>query len=145
MLLSLIFQNGQTEIQGTLKFDRRLSRRNSAFFFRLGALNSLSFVLVACCNYSLDLAPFNEFSKFLKFPKMLRKKPSKSTLDQLNLLSLLWCFARFARTYHILVIHFAIFKRFGLGVARNLNESTPRLNSSRPAVDFCPNGTVRGF
>ena len=40
--------------------------------------------------------------------------------------------------------HFAIFKWFGLGVARNPNESTPRLNLSRPAVDFCPNGTVRG-
>ena len=95
-LFSLIFQNDQTEIQGTLKFDRRLSRRNLSF--KLGALNSLSFVLVACCNSSLDSAPFNEFSKFLNSPKML-KKTLKSTLEQVNLLNLLWCFACFARTY----------------------------------------------
>ena len=82
---------------------------------------------------SLDSAPFNEFSKFLKSPKTL-KKPSKSTLDQLNLLNLPGVSLASLALIHILVIHFAIFKWFGLGVARNLNESTPRLNSSRPAA-----------
>ena len=46
---------------------------------------------------------------------------------------------------HIVERHFAFSKRFGLGVARNMDVSAVQLDSSRPAVDFCPNGTVRGF
>ena len=72
------------------------SAEETLLSFRLGALNSLSFVFG--CARCTSPAPFNKFSKFLKYPKML-KKPSKSTLDQSNLLNLLWCFARFARTY----------------------------------------------
>ena len=93
-----------TKLWGSLVFDfpkwpNTNSRTEKKLCFSgWGALNSLSFILVACCNSSLDSAPFKEFSKFLKFPKNV-EKPSKSTLNQLNLLNLLWCFARFARTY----------------------------------------------
>ena len=46
---------------------------------------------------------------------------------------------------HIVERHFAFLQRFGLGIARNIDVSAIQLNSSRPAVDFCPNSTVRGF
>ena len=63
----------------------------------------------------------------------------KTASDNTKLLHTLRCFARFARLIHILERHLAFVRRFGLGVARNMT------HSSRPAVDFRPNDTVRGF
>ena len=69
----------------------------------------------------------------------------KTASDNTKLLHTLRCFARFARLIHILERHLAFVRRFGLGVARNIGTSMTQLDSSRPAVDFRPNDTVRGF
>ena len=61
------------------------------------------------------------------------------------MLDILRCFARCARTYSLFGKTLVNFERLGSGVARNIAVSTLQSNSSRPAVDFCPNGTVREF
>ena len=94
---------------------------------------------------NLFLKPFKKIhqEKFGNAKKL--KSHFKTASDNTKLLHTLRCFARFARLIHILERHLVFVRRFGLGVARNIGASMTQLDPSRPAVDFRPNDTVRGF